>query len=276
MQFSKVKLGRTVTYIGIAIVLIGASFPFWWIVASSFKVRKDWITSPPLYFPLKPTLQNYKVVLDQYLFPQLTNSLIVAICSTVVSLIIGYLAAYGLSRGRFRGKESIAFWILSTRMIPPIVMLVPLFVLFLRMRMIDNPLSLILIHTLFSTSLVVWLMKGFIDEIPKEIEESAFTDGCSQVGVLLRILLPLSAPGLVVVGTFCFIFSWNEFLMAFALTRSNACTLPIVIAGLTRTALGLELGTLSSLLVIAIVPVVILGALLSKYSIRGLTFGAIK
>jgi len=276
MKSLEVSLEKTLIYMLIAIILILVLFPIGWVVSSSFKFRKEWITYPPTYFPLEPTLSNYKDVIDRYLFPQFTNSLIVATLSTLVSLILGSLAAYGLSRGSFRGKRGVGFWVLSTRMMPPIVLLIPLFAVFMKIKMIDNILSLILMHSIFNTSLVVWLMKGFYDEIPREIEEAGFTDGCSQLGVLSRILLPLSTPGLVVVGIFCFMFSWNDFLAAVVLTRSRAGTIPMALAGLTQTSRGLELGTLSSLLVIAIIPVAILGMLLSKYSVRGLTFGAVK
>ena len=204
----------------------------------------------------------------------LRDSLIIALSTALVALIIGAPAAYGLARFRI-GGENLSFWILSTRMFPPVASALPLFLIFKNLRLLDTHLALIIANTIFSLPFVIWLLKGFFEELPTEIEESALIDGCTYWGSFVRIALPLVAPGLMVTALFSFIFAWNEFMFALLLTRRSVRTLTIIVPSLVG---GHEIlwGEIAAIGVIAIIPGVLLSILLQRYLVRGLTLGALK
>ena len=196
-----------------------------------------------------------------------TNSLIIAVSSSALAITIGSLAAYSLSRFEFKRLKNnyIAFWILSNRMFPPVALVIPFFLMFKFLNMLDTLPAVIVAHTAFSLPFVVWMMREFFLDMPKEIEESAMIDGCSTFGVLRRVVLPLAAPSIATVVVFCFIFSWNELLFALFLTYNRAQTLPMLVAG--------DGDAVST---VAIIPPILFAILVQKYIIRGLTLGAVK
>jgi len=270
------SIKKVVVYVLLGCLFVAVMFPIYWVVVSSFKPKAEWYAIPPVFIPSEYHFENYSAVVKQY-SKNIKNSLIIASVSTICALMIGSLAAYSLSRFSYKAKNHLEFWILSTRMIPPVVFAIPLFRFMFKLGLLDTYLSMILLHTMFNLAFVVWLMKGFFAEIPKEIEESARVDGCSRFSVYWRITLPLSATGLLVVGVLCFIFSWNEFLFAVIFSRDRVATITVALATCVRDATyGIRLGWLSALLIFSLAPVMLITVVFRKHLVRGLTFGALK
>lgn len=273
-MWRKFSPSAVVGNIVLIIALLFFIFPIYWLFANSFKTQADIFSMPPKWF-FKPTFKNYYHVFFETLFPLMTkNSLIVACSNTLISLFIGTLAAYGISRFGV-GGEGLLYWFLSIRMLPPIVASIPLFIIAASLRLIDTKVVLPFLYLMINIPLVVWMMKSFIDEIPHEIEESALIDGCGNFERLWRIVIPLTAPGLVATGVFCFIFAWNEFLLAMIFTRSNAITLPVGISGFITEEQVLW-GYITAASSIAALPPMVLAWIFQRYMVRGLTFGAVK
>ena len=206
------------------------------------------------------------------------TSAIVAVLSTICAIVLGTLAAYALARFRLPRKLNmrLALWILSTRMFPPIVTAVPLFLLMSDVRLLDTMASLVIVYTAFNLPFVVWMMRGFFQEIPRELEEAARVDGDSRLGALVRVILPLAVPGLAATAVFCLIISWNEFLFALTLTQTDAAmTLPVGIAGRV-TQYEIEWGVMSAAGVVAMIPILLFALSVQRYLVRGLSLGAVK
>lgn len=256
-------------------VLVAALLPWLWILLTSFKGRLDILSPAPVWW-FTPTLENYPAVfLDKQYLPLLWNSVVIATVTTALSLLIGAPAAYIFARSDFPGKEDLFFFFLTTRMAPPISIAVPLFLLFTAIGITDTWLAVILAHSTFNLSLVVWMMRGFFAEIPAELDEAAQLDGLSRLGVFLRVVVPLAAPGLAATAVLCFILSWNEFLYAFILVAFESRPLTVGIPGLV-TPHGTLWGQVAAVAIVATLPIIVFTALVQRHLVRGLTFGAVK
>jgi len=279
-------------YILIIIALIIIIFPLYWTFVTAFKLPRDAFIYPPKYIPyiqFEPTLYAWKdvgLIEDPTqrgihdptaILHTLQNSVIIALGSTLVSVILGSLAAYALTRFEYRRwkNRDISFFILSQRMLPPIVLVIPYFILYSRIGLIDTWVGMIIAHTIASLPFVVWIMRGFFRSIPRELEDSALIDGCSHFQALWRIILPISLPGLAATAAFTMIFSWNELLFAISLTFNQAKTFPTLVAGLTHGSAALW-WDISAMLLLAIVPVFLFTIMFQRYIVSGLTLGAIK
>jgi len=262
---------RWIALLGILIVFL---FPLFWIISSSLKARGEFFTRPPIWIPSHAEWSNYPDSLGRGASKGLVDSFTIAFSSMLVSLVLGSPAAYAIARFQV-GKENLAFWILSIRMFPPIATILPLFVIFRFAGLVDSYAGLILSYSVFNLPFAIWILKGFIQDLPREIEEAAKVDGASRFQIFRNIVLPLVAPGLVVVALFTFIFAWNDFAYAVIFSGSNVTPLPVVIA---QFAGGHEIlwGQISAAAIIAIVPALLLATFLQKYLTRGLTMGAIK
>lgn len=233
-------------------------------------------TLDPSIWLFKPTFENYKeAFLNRNILDYMKNSLIVVFLTTVISIFIGGLAAYGFARFEFKKREDLAFWVLSLRMLPPMATVIPFFVMARMLNILDTHLVLIICYMLFNIPFTIWMMRGFFEEIPQAIEEAAFIDGCSRFQVFTKVLLPLSTPGLIATAIFCIINSWNEFVFALFLTSSDAITLPTTVT-LFLSISGVAWGEMSAVGVITILPVLVFAMIVQKYMIRGLTFGGVK
>lgn len=252
-------------------------FPLYWIVSVAFKSRPDIFAGPERYFIFEPTLANLEAILfgRRSFVPNLLNSAIVAIASTSASVILGTMAGYALSRWRFRRNSDVAFYILSTRMMPPIAVIIPMYLIFRQLGLVDTYGAIIIAHTIFNLPLVTWLMKSFFDDLPVELEEAAKVDGCTVPQAFARITLPLSLPGLASAAIFAFIFSWNEFLFSLILTGFDTRTLPVAVVGF-QASLGVRWGEMAAGATVAIIPVLLFALLVQRYLVRGLTAGAVK
>ncbi|MCG8419525.1 MAG: carbohydrate ABC transporter permease [Proteobacteria bacterium] len=259
----------------IVVVLVVGLTPYLWMFATSFKTRLDTLSDVPIW-TFQPTLEHYpEVFLDKEYLPLLWNSVAIALGTTLLSLFVGVPAAYVFARYQFRAKEDLFFFFLTTRMAPSISIVVPMYLLFNYFGLIDTKFAVVLAHTTFNLSLVVWMMRGFFADIPVEIDEAAQLDGHSRAGAFARVLLPLAGPGIAATAVLCFILSWNEFLYVFILASFESRTLTVGIPGLV-TPHGTLWGQVAAVAVVATLPILIFAALVQKHLVRGLTFGAVK
>lgn len=269
------RVKEIMVWIGIGIILIIVLFPIFMLFLTSLKTRGDALSYPPRLI-FTPTLENYREIFDLYPFRQyMFNSFIVALGSTVVALVLGSTAAYALSRYRFKGREQISFWILSLRMMPPVVGAIPIFIIMRQLGLLNTVWSLVFAYTTFNIPFAVWLLVSFFKEIPEEIEESAMVDGCSRFTTFIKITLPLASPGLAATAIFTFIFSWNEFLFALIMTGSGSETLPVAITKFIRET-GIMWSHMAAAGMVVMVPMIIFILIVQRYLVRGLTMGAFK
>ncbi|MDI3547551.1 MAG: multiple sugar transport system permease protein [Halanaerobiales bacterium] len=261
------------------ILLIIVIFPVIWMVLTSIKTSWQAQQLPPVWF-FKPTLKNYISLFSNTSsssnFKQLLiNSTIVSLISTALSVVFGALAAYSLSRFKMKHRKDVAFFILSTRMFPPAATLIPVFLMMVKLNLIDTYAALIIPYTAFNLSFVVWMLKGFFDEIPNSLEEAAMVDGCSHLTAFTRVIFPLVAPGLAATAIISLMFSWNEFMYALVLTRRYAVTVPVV-ANQFVTMYGVQWGELTAAATIMTAPVLVFAIIVRNHMIKGLTFGSVK
>jgi multiple sugar transport system permease protein len=262
-------------FVLLLVVIFLCVFPFYWMVTTSFKEQSA-ILSPTPQLLFQPTLGNYTRAFEKFdIGASLINSLIVALGTTAISLILGAPAAYAIARFEFKGKRDLWFWFISNRMISPIVVALPFFLIARQFRLLDTQLVLILIYLTFNVPIVVWICADQFRNIPKELDEAATLEGYNSFGIFWRIALPLAAPGIAVSAIFSFIFSWNELLYALVLTRTNAKTAPVVA---TSFLSGYELpwGQIMATGTLVALPVIIFSIIVSRQLVRGLTMGAIK
>jgi multiple sugar transport system permease protein len=262
----------TWTLLGVALVFFVG--PVVWIALTSFKSQGEVFTYPPVFWPEDVDLRFYRAVLDGIGGKALKDSLIIATASTVLALAVSVPTAYSISRFAVGGQH-LAMWILSVRMFPPVVSAIPFFLLFRKLDLLDTHLALIIAYLTFNVPFIVWLVKGFFDDLPRDLEEAALVDGATRWKAFVGVALPLAVPGVVTAGLLAFMFAWNEFLLALFLTRSEVRTLPV---GLSSLVGGHEIlwGQIGALAVMAIVPVIVLALVLQRYVVRGLTLGAVK
>jgi multiple sugar transport system permease protein len=245
--------------------------PFLWMLLGSLKTTVDFLSYPPVWL-FRPTLENYRqVVADNAFVRYVLNSLVVAAGATLVGLLLGIPAAYALARWR---RAAMGIVLLAARMAPGIAFLIPLFVLFLQFHLVGSYVSLIASHLIFTLPLTVWLMVGFIEALPVEIEQSALIDGCSIPGVLLRVVVPLTAQGIAATSILSFIASWNNFLFALVLANEQTKTLPVAVLGYIGYN-SIQWGTLMAASCIITTPVLVLALCVQKYIVRGLVAGAV-
>jgi multiple sugar transport system permease protein len=266
-------------YLSLLLAILFALAPVYWMITISLKSEVDQFAVPPRWFIFDPTIAHYRDAFFSRSFGQyMINSAIVAVLSTILAVVLGTLAAYALARFELPRKLNarLSFWILSTRMFPPIVTIVPLFLMMRDARLLNTLASLVIVYTAFNLPFVVWMMRGFFREIPREMEEAALMDGDSRLGALRRVVLPLVAPGLAATAIFCLIISWNEFLFALVLTQTDAAmTLPVGIAGRV-TQYEIKWGVMSAAGVVAMMPILIFALAVQRYLVRGLSLGAVK
>lgn len=270
-------------HFGMYLALTGALgmtlLPIYWLLTISLKTTVDQFAVPPLWFRFHVTLEHYYDTFFVRPFGTYwLNSVLVAAVSTTLALALGVTAAYALARLPMNRNwnRHLSFWILSTRMVPPIVTILPLFLLLRDFGLLNTRLSLIIVYTGFNLPFVIWMMRGFFDELSPDLEEAAWMDGSSRLRALVDIVLPLVAPGLAATAVFCLIIAWNEFLFALILTQTDtAMTLPVGIAGRV-TQYEIKWGAMSAAGVVAMIPVFLFVLAVQRYLVRGLSLGAVK
>jgi multiple sugar transport system permease protein len=276
----KRMLGRALAYLVLVLLGIVGIAPFVYLAILSGKRRIEIVAQvpPTLSFEWSTIAKTYREVLySQGMLDFTTNSVIVVSAATLLALIIGTPAAYAFSRRRFRGSANLASAILSMRFMPPIAVAIPLFLMVKGIGLQDTYLGLILPYVSFSLPLVVWIMIGFFDEVPREIDDAALIDGCTHVGVLCRVMLPLVRPGLVTAALFGAIFIWNEFLVAlYVIDSRDHQTISLGAATLVSAQRPIDWNIAAAVGVVTVIPILIFSLLVQRYIVRGLTAGAVK
>lgn len=271
-----------------------ALVPLVWMVLTSFKTRADTIALVPRVLPVleattepdslafPATVEAYgalgtvQVGAQQSFWEHLGHSVVIGLLSTLASVALGTLAAYGFSRFRIAGAKDWLFFVLSTRFMPPLAVVVPILMLYRRFELEGTHLGLVLLYTVFNLSLAVWLMKGFLDEIPRAYEEAAEIDGYSRVQAFVKVILPEARTGMSVTAVFCLISAWNEYGFALTLNHSGAITVPAYFAGLQGSIEGMPWPQVAAGALLFVVPIVGFTVAIRKHLLRGMTFGTIK
>jgi multiple sugar transport system permease protein len=249
--------------------------PLYWMFITSIKPSSDYLAVPPIWFPDEPTLLHYTAALYAYRgLDGLINSLIISTSATILSAFFGTLMAYSLARFN-TGGQHLSFWVLSQRFLPPIAVVLPIFLIYRVLRLNDTHVGLIIAYTVFTLPVSVWMMFAYFRQMPGSLEEAALVDGCTRWQSFWRVAVPLAVPGIVAAAVFAFIACWTEFFFALILTSRNAFTLPTVF----RAFLGFQgalYGEASALAIVSLVPSIALGILVQKHLVRGLTLGAVR
>lgn len=268
----RVPVGRVV-FIGIYMLFV--LVPLYWMFITSIKPSDDYLAVPPVWFPKAPTLVHYTAALFAYRGLQgLINSLIISLSATILSAFLGTLMAYSLARFNTGGKH-LAFWVLSQRFLPPVAIVLPIFLIYRMFGLHDTYFGMIIAYTVFTLPVSVWMMFAYFRGIPKSMEEAALVDGCSRWMSFRKIALPLAIPGIVAAAIFAFIACWTEFFFALILTSRYTFTLPTVFRAFLGFQ-GAQYGEASALAIVSLVPSIILGTLVQKHLVRGLTLGAVR
>ena len=266
------SIGR-ILFIGVYLLFV--LVPLYWMFITSIKPSDDYLAVPPIWFPKAPTLVHYTAALFAYRGLQgLINSLVISLAATVLSTFLGTLMAYSFARFNTGGKH-LSFWVLSQRFLPPVATVLPIFLIYRLIGLHDTHVGLIIAYTVFTLPVSVWMMFAYFRGIPKSMEEAALVDGCSRWMSFRKIALPLAVPGIVAAAIFAFIACWTEFFFALILTSRYAFTLPTVFRAFLGFQ-GAQYGEASALAIVSLVPSILLGTLVQKHLVRGLTLGAVR
>jgi len=249
-------------------------FPVLWMFLTGFKQEAQASTDPPTFF-FTPTLDQYRAILDRDFAPYFINSLTASIVSTLLVILLATPAAYALSIARVGKWRDSLFFFMSTRMMPAVASILPLYIIAKNVGLLDNITMLSLIYTAMNLPIAVWMIRSFLIELPKEVLEAARVDGARLLTEMRRIILPMIAPGLAATALICFIFAWNEFFFAVSLTSTQAATVPVFLVGFI-TSEGLFWARLSAASTMAVLPVILAGWIAQKWLVRGLSLGAVK
>lgn len=249
-------------------------FPIYWLFMISFKTPAEIFAYPPVWWPANFQFANYAVLFKDRDVIVVWNSLVIAGISTLLSMVLGTMAAYSLVRFN-TGGENLAVWIISQRMMPPIAIVFPVFLIFVWFGLVDTYAGLILLYTAFNLPYVIWMMRGYISEVPIELEESARVDGCTRLGVLVKVVFPMVRTGLFATAVFTFVFAWNEFLFALVLTRTEVVTYPVQVTHYFGGQSNFW-AKIAALSVLGTLPIFIAVAGLQRFLVRGISMGAVK
>ena len=267
---------RTLLWVLLAAAMVLYGFPFLYLLFTSFKTPIDTIAVPPTILPREWTLENYTNALGRSgVVASFINSIQTAIISTLLSLVLAVPAAYGITRYQTLSGRIFIMAALVTRMVPPVAIGIPLASMMASMGLSDTPIALSIAHTTISLPLSIWLMSSFFEAVPKDLEEAATVDGCSRLGALWRVVIPVVSGGIAVTAIFAFLASWNEFLFALLMTAIRSQTTPVVIANF-QTQFGLDWGSMTALAAVYSIPVILLTLLLQRKIVAGMTLGAVK
>jgi multiple sugar transport system permease protein len=275
-------------YLAILVVVMIVVGPFLWMIISSISPQVELSAKPPHWIPENPTLFRYQALFQgaagasaglpagvEKFLRGLTNSLVVSTLTTLVCVVTGSMAAYALARLRVPGKDKFMLGILTTQMLPVIVIIIPLYLLLQTFDLMDDLRGLVLLYTGFMLPTVIWIMHSYFQTLPRELEEAALIDGCTPWQALLKVIIPLSGPGLVAVSAFAFLSSWNEFFMALIFTGANTKTITVTVTEFS-SQFGVDFGLMATGGVIGSIPPLLLAFALQKYIVAGLTAGSVK
>ncbi|MGH6924615.1 MAG: carbohydrate ABC transporter permease [Propylenella sp.] len=267
-------LGRAFRHAAATALTLVFLFPIYWLFIISMKTPDEIFAFPPVWWPESIQFANFRVLFKDGDAKTVLNSLIVASVSTACAMVLGTMCAYSIARFR-TGGNMFSDWVLSNRMIPPIVIVFPVFLLFVKLGWVDSFHGLIVLYTAFNLPYVIWMMRGYIQDIPIELEESALVDGCTRWQVFRRVVFPMARAGLFATAVFTFVFAWNEFIFALVLTRNNATTFPVQVTHYFGGQSNFW-AKIAAMSVLGTVPIFFAVALLQRFLVRGLSLGAVK
>jgi multiple sugar transport system permease protein len=274
-QVTRGRTGLWVAGLATILALIFFLFPVYWMLVTSIKPPNEWLTNPPVFFPSHPYWSNYTDALFNWNgLKGLIDSAIVSVTATVIGMVVGTFAAYSLARFR-TGGSNLSFFILSILFMPPVAIEIPMFLFWSNIGLVDTYLALIVQYQVITIPFVTWVLKGFFEDVPPALEESALVNGASRLRAFWEVVLPTVTPGLVATALFAFIFTWNEFTFAVLLSRGQVTTLPFILPTMMESHYVLW-GDIAAIASIGALPVVIIAFVLQRYLVRGLSFGAIR
>jgi len=264
-------------YAGALVLLVVGAFPLFWMLSTSLKPSAEIFATPPRLVPAHPTLENFGRLFGETSFVTFfRNSALVSLATVALTLSVSALGAYGLTRFTFAGREKVAGLILTTYMFAPVMIIIPFYILVKELGIVNTRLALVLSYTTFCLPFCLWLLRAFFESIPLELEEAALVDGATRVQAMVRVVLPLAAPGLLAAGLFCFTLSWNEFLYALIFIADDSLkTLPVGLSEFVVSDFAFW-GQLMAAAALASLPVIVVYIYLHKYMVQGLTAGAVK
>jgi multiple sugar transport system permease protein len=262
---------RTLTAVALTLFFL---FPIYWLFMISFKTAEEIFSFPPKWWPGQLQFGNYAVLFKDGDAKSVWNSLVIAASSTVLAMFLGTLCAYALARFR-TGGEHLANWIISQRMVPPIAVVFPIFLLYVFFGMVDTYIGLILLYTAFNLPYVIWMMRGYILDIPQALEEAALVDGYTRWQVLWKVVFPMARAGLFATAIFTFVFAWNEFLFALVLSRTEVTTYTVQVTHYFGGQSNFW-AKISAMSVLGTVPIFIVVGFMQRYLVRGISLGAVK
>lgn len=269
------RLITIIAYFFAILTIAGTIFPILWIFSISLKTQRDAFAMPPVWI-FKPVWSNYARIWQTAGFAHaFTNSVAVTLVGVSLSLVVGIPAAYALNQLAFRGKGFISIWLLITYMFPEFLFIIPMYVLYQKLGLYDTQIGLALVYQVFVLPFVIWLMRGFLNDVPAELEDAARIDGCSRLQALIQIYLPLTAPGISATAILSAIWIWNEITIALALTFDTAKTVTVAAAGFRGYA-AIDWGGMTAASIVSIVPMLLFAAFAQRYIVEGLTLGAVK
>jgi multiple sugar transport system permease protein len=264
------------TYLGIAVALVFFLGPFFWIVTTSLKGNEDFFTFPPVWIPSEPSLSHYVALFTRSSgLRYFLNSLTVSTLSMLAALAVSLPTAYSIARWRF-GGGMLSTLLLVLRMLPAIALIIPVYLMYKVFGLTNSYLGLVIIYTVVYIPFAVWLLVGFLRDFPVEIEEAALIDGCSRLKALVRVVMPIIAPGLAVVALFAFIATWNEFLFAVVLTGIETKTMMVLVTSFTSGGTDMFYGEASASVVLGVLPAFAVAFMLQRYLVKGLALGGTK
>lgn len=277
MRLKRISLHRTVSLIGLLLLLAVALIPFAWTVSTAFKTKPETFAVPSYWIPKNPTVSAFVSVWKfQPIGRQLLNSIVVSVGTTLITTVMAALAGYGLSRFPFRGERMFLRLILVVQMFPGVLLILPYFIVMRRLGLINTYWALILAYTSFALPLATWSMRGYFASVSSELDQAALVDGCTRLQALIRVVLPVSLPGLSAIMILIFILAWSEYLFALVLTTNQKMHVLTVGLGSMLLQYGIEWNQLMAFGVIAIIPILLLFLFLERFLVAGLTAGAVK
>jgi multiple sugar transport system permease protein len=270
-------IGTGLKYVVGLLACLWMLFPIYWTLTTAFKTRESILDATPDLVPTLITFDHFQAIFSESVGIQqnVFNSTLVAVSSVGIGILVGVPAAYALSRMDVPRKTDVGFWILSTRMAPPLAILIPLVGFYFTVGIGQGLVGLTVTHLLITLPLIIWIVKGFIDELPDSLEESAMVDGCNRIQALRTVVFPLVAPGVAAAAFIAFIFSWNNYVLALYLTTGASSTLPIAVSNSVGTY-SIQWGQLGAAVIVTILPPIVLSLLIRNYLVAGMTMGAVK
>ena len=273
---TKKRLGRIVLYALVAVIVLITFAPYLWLIISSISTKAELLERKIFLIPENPTFVNYQNLIAKDFLPAAANSIIVTVSVVAISVVLGMLAAYAYSRFRFRGSTLLLNTSLVTQMIPPIALIIPMYIIFKALGWMNHRETLVIIYLSLVLPYLIWIMKSYIDSIPRELEEAALIDGCSRLRAYFTVIVPVVSTGLAAAVIFSFIITWNEFFYAFSMTKTLAAkTLPVLIYDF-NSKFGADYVMSATAGVVASLPPVLIALIFQKYIISGLAAGAVK